>query len=184
MYCKECKKKFIAYRKDTQFCKPLCAQTSWHKRNPTRALELSHKWKEVNILKWKYTQTIKRKTKGQDTNLIISREEFFDWMSNSKLQCEYCELQLELIIYPRKIMTNTTNIVTIDRKDSTKSYLKGNLALACLFCNRLKSFIFTYEEMKVIGSFVKKAREEGRLIFNNTKFNPGFEYKNKTRRND
>lgn len=167
--CKECGEEFTQGKSTKIFCKRQCGELNWKKRNPGRSTELSQRWKENNFIDWKYTQTISRKTKNFNKSLIISKQDFKDWISQSDLKCEYCGLQLELIARPKGVSTNHSSILSIDRKDSQKSYEKGNLAVACMFCNKVKSYCFTFEEMKIIGTLVNNARREGRLNYANMK---------------
>jgi hypothetical protein len=47
----------------------------------------------------------------------------------------------------------------LDRKDSSLSYTRENCVVACASCNRVKSNVFTYKEMKMLGESLRKIRE-------------------------
>ena len=53
---------------------------------------------------------------------------------------------------------------SIDRIDNSIGYIKSNCVPACLACNKIRSDIFTPEEMKIIGNFIKKKRLAGRIF--------------------
>lgn len=42
-------------------------------------------------------------------------------------------------------------IITLDRKDNEKGYVKDNIVLCCSRCNLIKSNFFNEEEMLLIG---------------------------------
>jgi hypothetical protein len=50
----------------------------------------------------------------------------------------------------------------IDRKDSSLGYTLENVVLACDACNRIKSDLFSYEQMVEIGRLLRRWRGEGR----------------------
>jgi hypothetical protein len=49
----------------------------------------------------------------------------------------------------------------IDRKDSSIGYRLENVVLACDACNRIKSDLFSYEQMMEIGRLLQQWRAEG-----------------------
>ncbi len=69
-----------------------------------------------------------------------------------KKECVYCGV-------PEKRLGWYKNQkrLSIDRKDSSLLYKKDNLVLACLACNRVKSDVFSFDEMKKLAElFIKK----------------------------
>lgn len=78
---------------------------------------------------------------------IISREEFIEWYNNEEKKCFYCG-----------ILPQENSRLTIDRLDNKKGYEKGNIALACFPCNKVKGETLTTQEMKIVGELVMKRR--------------------------
>lgn len=50
----------------------------------------------------------------------------------------------------------------LDRKDSDLGYSRGNVVMACDACNRIKSDVFTYDQMIEVGNLLRTWRTEGR----------------------
>ena len=56
----------------------------------------------------------------------------------SQKVCQYCKREVE--------------VITLDRADNNKGYIKGNIIPACIVCNKIKGQVdFNKEEMDVIG---------------------------------
>jgi len=49
----------------------------------------------------------------------------------------------------------------IDRKDPTQGYTQRNVVIACDACNRIKSDVFSFEQMLEIGQILRRWRAEG-----------------------
>lgn len=99
----------------------------------------------------------RKKKKGG--NLIM--KEFGEWLKAQKQRCVYCDITLEKIqeINDNSILWGHCFRLTYDRKDSSKGYDKENIVLACFRCNRIKSDLFTFKEMKTIGKIIKKKNQ-------------------------
>jgi len=65
----------------------------------------------------------------------------------SKGECVYCGDAL-----------NIKN-ATIDRVDNNVGYVRKNCVCACMFCNKVKSYYFNGQEMRIIGVAVRIRRE-------------------------
>ena len=81
----------------------------------------------------------------------ISREDFVNWYDSTTKQCEYCgvyEIELEKL---GDSYNNKAHRLTIDCINNDAGYVKGNLVLACLRCNSIKSDFFTHDEMKELA---------------------------------
>ena len=50
----------------------------------------------------------------------------------------------------------------LDRKDANRGYSRGNVVMACDACNRIKSEVFTYDQMIEVGNLLRTWRSEGR----------------------
>ena len=50
----------------------------------------------------------------------------------------------------------------IDRMDHRVGYILANVVVACDACNRIKGDVFSYEQMREIGSLLRVWRSEGR----------------------
>jgi hypothetical protein len=91
-------------------------------------------------------------------------KEFGRWFVSQKLECIYCKITPKEIeqIKDTHILWGRCPHLTIDRKDNERGYDNDNLVLACMMCNRIKSNIFTFEEMKIIGEMLRKKRTSHR----------------------
>jgi len=73
-------------------------------------------------------------------------EEFEEWYGNQPKRCVYCNARLSL-----KGGHNSTYSVSIDRMDNNGIYELSNMVLCCRRCNRVKSDVFSYNQMVEIG---------------------------------
>ena len=76
--------------------------------------------------------------------------------SSATRRCHYCGItEAAFTSLGRK---NTrgyhTQTLGLDRSDSAHGYNANNARVACLVCNRIKSDIFTEDEMKTIGAAI------------------------------
>ena len=94
----------------------------------------------------------KNKINGKELKIIGK------WLMGKERKCEYCGIKEKDIgkINDGHIFWGRYFYLTIDRKDNSKGYEINNICLACMRCNRIKSNIFTYEEMKIIGEMLKR----------------------------
>lgn len=105
-------------------------------------------WVKNNLIKSKY---ISLKYRCKINNIpIITKEEFIKWYNSQSKNCFYCGI-LEADFRQKNIMGRTGKYLTIDRLDSKKGYVIGNIVLACAICNIIKSNFFTPKEMKEIA---------------------------------
>lgn len=116
-----------------------------------------HYWKnkeEINERRRKNPRSlyhaIKRNARYRNLSFDLTIEEFVEWWNSQKQECYYCEIPIErLKIIDRK--KKMLKRLSIDRLDNKKGYEKGNLVLACMRCNFIKSNLLTDEEMKEIA---------------------------------
>lgn len=86
---------------------------------------------------------------------LMKQSDFIEWYDNQQRVCGYCgvcENKLSTII----IYGLRSKRLTIDRIDNLKGYEQKNLILACDLCNKVKSNIFTRQEMIAIGKHIKQ----------------------------
>jgi hypothetical protein len=111
-----------------------------------------------------YNQTPKGiwvKLKGHKANgkyeFNICENEFYEWLNNNELVCEYCKLNIQEIEKIHKLLdlNRTFKRMEVDRMDSNKGYMLSNIVLACHICNRHKKDFFTHEEfLEIAGDYL------------------------------
>lgn len=85
----------------------------------------------------------------------LSFEDFVEFTTDKK--CCYCDQEIVWIEHnPHK----HGSAYNLDRKDSQRGYTKTNCVVCCGSCNRIKSNIFSYEEMIVLGRTLQMLREQ------------------------
>lgn len=102
---------------------------------------------------WRYNAAAKR-TKHA---FLISYDEFFEF--TKILECHYCG---DRINWGLPFGKNRPSGLNLDRKDSNKPYIQGNLVVACRRCNYGKNNFFTYDEWVKIGNLIRQWRENER----------------------
>lgn len=93
-----------------------------------------------------------RRFKGSPT-LEITIDDFCRWRRKIELRCHYCDI-LEKDLPRVRMMSQVQRVVLrmgVDRKDSSKGYVEGNLVPCCFVCNQVKGDRFSEEEMAEIG---------------------------------
>jgi len=83
--------------------------------------------------------------------VYISKEDFVEWYKNQPQICEYCGIRKDQLYLLRDHFGSIKNSLTVDCKDNSLGYAKGNLTLACDKCNQVKNNILSYEDMKYVG---------------------------------
>lgn len=100
-----------------------------------------------------YTSAKGRNKYYQHKPFKITIEEFIDWYNKQEKQCVYCGIFEEDLSKIKDYYNNKAHRLTIDCIDNDIGYVNGNLVLACLRCNALKSNFLTFDEMRF---FAKK----------------------------
>lgn len=135
-----------------------------------RSLESSKRRKELNPELFaqqqrnrmnKYHKTPKgiykvliKRTKDKKYKEIINQNDFIKWYINEDKKCSYCGIPEEKLHLVKNYRGKLR--FSIDRKDNNIGYVKENICLACLTCNRVKGEIFSPETMKKIANkFIK-----------------------------
>ena len=93
-----------------------------------------------------------RVNKGSPT-LELGIDEFCRWRKAQVLECHYCGIQQDELsrVGMRSQIQRTVKILGVDRLDSDRGYVEGNLAPCCFVCNQIKGNRFTEAEMLDIG---------------------------------
>ena len=145
--CKECVlNRCSEYRKANRGV-VRAATAKWQKENKSKVLEKKRRWSKSP--KGIYACIKKR------GNCFISQEDFLNWYEDQPLECVYCGIS-EAIATKNPHPLNCR--LNIDRKNSSRGYEKGNLVLACGECNRIKSNILSFEDMRKVGELVIKPK--------------------------
>ena len=99
--------------------------------------------REIAILKYLYSQIVKRHNKKFKTNIIP----FEIYYKIVKSKCVYCGVDSSLIVEDRRCFTKSKGLVSdtiikingVDRIDSNKGYVKNNVVPCCKYCNTAKN---------------------------------------------
>lgn len=86
---------------------------------------------------------------------------FFYKENEAERKCSYCGITQAEISKLRvhgliRTKRNRGKQMEIDRVNSNMEYMKGNIVLACYYCNNAKTDEFSPEEFKAIGKEIKK----------------------------
>lgn len=120
-----------------------------------RACANKDNWWKTRLRPYEYILTNLRCQHRYSGVLVeLSYEDLLFFIGHS--QCTYCEKTLVWLERQTKKSGGSTNL---DRKDSRLGYSKSNCVACCWECNRIKGNVYTYEEMRVIGRFLKSFRE-------------------------
>jgi 5-methylcytosine-specific restriction endonuclease McrA len=95
---------------------------------------------------------------AENRALGIKQEAFVAWYCGEKDACHYCGLKVEHLRRLRLRRGGFGYFVSwdIDRKDSAKPYVEGNLALSCFVCNMAKGNHFSEAEALTLGAAVRE----------------------------
>lgn len=94
-----------------------------------------------------------RRRRAKSPRVLLTEAEFSAWLKSKPKNCFYCgisEDQLEQIEMTSNIGLRI-ECLGVDRLDSDGDYALGNIELCCFVCNRVKSAVFTSQEMSLIG---------------------------------
>ena len=146
----------------------------WYRKNRKRLIEKAKKWeaiyKERNPEKFKenarkrikryqslpqgFYRTLVWNARKRNIEVTITKDEFIKSYNKSKKKCFYCDIpEDKLNLLKTK---NGKKRLSIERLDSNLGYAKGNIVLACLVCNQVKSNVFDVDTMKKLSQmFIK-----------------------------
>jgi hypothetical protein len=77
------------------------------------------------------------------------------WWNRQPKICHYCKRSFKETTKSRDRM-NRGRQATLDRVNSQKGYVEGNVVLACFRCNATKSDLFSEAEMMHIGTMIRE----------------------------
>jgi len=83
----------------------------------------------------------------------IGKTEFLVWFADNSGQCSYCGESITV-----DIGENRKTWLTVDRKDNDKHYTLGNITIACMRCNLMKSNDISYKLMVKIGKLISEEK--------------------------
>jgi hypothetical protein len=107
---------------------------------------------------------LRQNAKARGVFFGITQPEFIAWYEATPKLCHYCGATPEYLAGNERLYERHRGLTT-DRKDNSKGYANGNLALACYTCNRTKCDIFTEQEMLEIGAkYLRPKVERGQHI--------------------
>ncbi len=89
------------------------------------------------------------KARGVD---FFTRQDFIKWLEAQEKICVYCGVSEEVS------KAKKDKVLHVDRLDSNKGYVIGNISLACFMCNTIKNNFLTEEETRFIGQNVIKLK--------------------------
>lgn len=130
------------------YCKECCAEYGRRYRSTARGAYASSKGTCTNRNRKPFN---------------ISKEDYLSWYNSQPRICGYCDLPEKELGKINDKFLKPTKRLTVDCKDNSLGYVKGNLILSCRRCNSLKLDFFTYEEMRYIGQNMVKPRWEKQL---------------------
>jgi len=105
-----------------------------------------------------YSQIKGRNKFYNDHPFKISRKDFIDWYENEPKICAYCDCPEETSVPFFKQYRNQADKLSVDCVNNDIGYVKGNLALACFYCNSVKSNFLSFDEMCKVGQEVIKPK--------------------------
>jgi len=105
-----------------------------------------------------YSQIKGRNKFYDDHPFNISRDEFIEWYENTHKKCVYCDCPEKISVPFFKQYRNQADKLTVDCVDNDVGYAKGNIELACFYCNSVKSNILSFDEMRKIGQEIIKPK--------------------------
>lgn len=156
LLCRECYFKEY-YSKEENLKRKNETTKKWNEQNKERRREISIQWQKANPER---TREIRAKTVRGDRNRFTrakyrAQKRGFEWdipyeqfLELTKKDCFYCSQPINL------------SGVGLDRKDNKKGYTLENSVPCCGPCNRVKSDIFTHDEMLVAMNAVLKFRKK------------------------
>jgi len=95
--------------------------------------------------------------------LIITKEDFMEWYINEVKICAYCDIPEDKLECLGDSYNSKAHRLTVDCVENSMGYVDGNLVLACLRCNSIKSDLFTHEEMRQLAQQFIKPKWELRM---------------------
>jgi hypothetical protein len=155
--CKSCGQRTTAYRESSR---DMCVWCQW--ADPTKRASARYQDKVVA------ERRRKKKAEASSTTYRprlevgeVSREQFIAWYVQQPDRCHYCGTTRDEIRELALRRGGFGYFVSwdIDRKDSSKGYQPGNMALSCFLCNMAKGNHFSEQEALVLGRAIRTILE-------------------------
>jgi len=128
---------------------PLCLDCA-AKSRPVKLQSFESAWNQL-----------RKRAKTLNVPFKLSLSELVETLG-SQPRCHYCHVSLR--IDPRSPVSH------LDRKNNALGYTKDNCVACCWDCNRIKSDVFSFEEMELLGttlSVLGQSRRQRVRITNN-----------------
>jgi len=102
---------------------------------------------------WLYS-SLKCNSKQRKCTCELTFDQFLEFTKISK--CCYCGDDIEWYEHSIKNKKHSPQRYNLDRKDNNKGYTVDNCVVCCKLCNKIKSNIFSYEEMIEVGKILSR----------------------------
>lgn len=122
---------------------------AWQRNNPLKNKESSYKYWEKNPKK-KLLKSAKYNAKTRNLEFNISEEDI-----EIPIYCPYLNIKLTSKVES----CNHPTTISIDRIDSSKGYIKGNIQIISRLANLMKSYATT-EQLLTFADNVKRIHDE------------------------
>ena len=100
-------------------------------------------------------QNLSYNAKKEGHAIGFTKAPFLTWYGlSAQRKCSYCSISESGFSGLGRKNPRGYHIqcLGVDRSDSSQGYTPQNARLACLICNRIKSNIFTPDEMEILGA--------------------------------
>lgn len=115
---------------------------SWRRDNKEKVAGYDKKYKTA--LRYRYRMMLRESTRKRGVNSDITFEEYRRFLARP---CEYCGGPLHMYG------------IGLDQVSAGAGYTKRNVVPCCPECNRVKSDVYNYDQMRVIGQTLRELRE-------------------------
>lgn len=128
----------------------------WQMNKRGRTKKPPHKKDQRPALERRVFRYYEANSKRRGIKFKITFEEFKTYIHKN---CFYCGAPPSNKMNPSygygRVCRSTLMYSGVDRKDNSKGYTLDNVVPCCKRCNRIKSDLFTYEEMLKLSEFLK-----------------------------
>lgn len=131
----------------TGYC-PSCRKLNYLKYKSKQLDRAKVYVRERRITDWASVNYPQIRLRSEKKGHIIdfTKDQFKEWFDKQS-HCFYCNLSVSTL---QKLGISTS----IDRIDNSISYVRGNIVLSCLPCNKVKGETLTEEDMWTVGPVV------------------------------
>jgi len=137
-------------------------QKKYYQNNKERLIKKQRQYyqdnkEEVKRKNIQYSRTppgiyceVKRSAKRKNLD-FCDKQEFVDWYNKQKMECNYCDIPINLLKKIDWVPNAYKHRFTIDRKNNSLGYILNNICLSCIVCNRIKGPYWTSKETKIMA---------------------------------